>query len=169
MLLLDVAHIAYHLYDLARDSRRFLQESYPRSGQGGIETAAFNRRTYRRVVWVAGAVVAAGWVAVPCAAPWVAWWVRGITPRDASFRMALGVLISTGPVPLYVFSGASVGCLTAPSSFLRGPAGARWMQVFGGTRSVVTHRVFCVLAALTGFVVMIVFAVFVICMAPTVK
>ena len=109
-----------------------------------------------------------GFVVVPCSAPWLAVWLHDITASDALFRMFLGMILSLGLVWFYLFAGAALGCLTAPSSFLCGPAGRKWMKLLGGTRNLPTHRVVCVLGALLGFGIMAGVAVLLIYMHPTI-
>jgi hypothetical protein len=118
-------------------------------------------------VAVAVAVIATGWVVIPCVVPWFAVCLRGITPEDAMVRMLIGVIISTGLMPVHILAGASLACLTAPSDFLRGPAGKKWMKALGGTRSILTHRIFCLFGTLPAITLLAALAVLQVCMAPT--
>ena len=164
-----MVHIVHALYMLYCDSRKIIREAGYSLGEESSYSPAMARRIYRRIVWTAAAVVMTGWFVTPCTAPRLAVWFRGITSQDASFRAFLGVIISTGLLPLYVFAGACCGCLTAPSEFLKSPVGRTWLRLLGGTRSMATHRVFCVLGALTGFALMGGFGAFLMYMAPTVR
>jgi hypothetical protein len=164
-----VFDIAFHVYELVRDSRKFLKEASQSLGRMGSDRTARLIRVYRRIVRVAIGVVTIGWVVPPCISPWLAVWLHGIAPADALFRMFLGLLISIGLLPFYIITGAALGCLTAPAAFLTAPSGKTWMKLLGGTRSVLKHRVFCVLATLTGFGLMVGMGVFLFSMSPTIR
>ncbi len=157
----------YHVYVLIRDTRAFLRDASSATESPDDEETLFLRRIYRRILQQTVAVVVVGCVVIPCIAPWTAVWFRGIVAWDAVFRMCIGLMLSIGTSWLYMFAGASLGCLSAPSSFLRSPAGESWMQALGGTRSVAQHRVFCVFGVLVGLGVMTGVALLLIYMAPT--
>jgi hypothetical protein len=59
--------------------------------------------------------------------------------RDAKAIILAPVLF---PIPFMIL-GAVGSLAVAPTEFLRGPAGRRWMAIFGGTTNPATARAFC--------------------------
>lgn len=163
-----LVQLVIHLYEFSQQTHGFVQDTSRATEHEDAERAAVLRRIYQQIVRVVVATLIVGCVAVPCAAPWVGAALYGIKADDAAYRMLLGVIVSLGPAILYMFTGVSLGCLLAPSTFLQSPAGAKWMELIG-TTNMVAARVVCGLVVVAGGSVMLSVAAFLISMAPTTR
>ena len=160
----------YHLYEITKlicGARAVFREAGAATARADSRDGASHRQIYDRIVRLTVAMVASYCIVVPCSAPWLAFWLYGITPGEALFRTLLGLLLSIGTVFLPIYAGESLGCLTAPAAFLRSPAGAPWMRAVGPGPTIAEHRALCIFALLVGFGAMIGIGSILILMNPT--
>jgi len=133
---------------------RFIEEAvkYRNPDQHAVdslgESGELHRASYRRIVLISAGFGLAGvlfgvgvWIhAMFFAAP--------VANRSSDQKVLLFAPVLAAVWGLLL--GAAIGCATAPTEFLKGPMGQKWMSLVG-TKSVPAARVVCwIVAAVAG-------------------
>lgn len=154
MEIFKLIHLMFQLYDASIHTREFLQEASSATEHQDSDAARSYRQTYRGIIRIVIVTLIMGCIVVPLILPWAAYLWQSFGWEDVACRIVIGLIIAVPGLFVYAFAAVSLGCLLAPSSFLLGPAGKRWMQLIG-TTSLSTARVVCVIWIVFGFGVMI--------------